>query len=369
MNIAVISPFQDVYSETFIKAHKESLKGKVFYYFGNPENLQLEGAEGLQESSKKIIYKLQRNLFKKPYSWYYQQFIIESFKKNEIDVVLAEYGTTAHTFLPVIKELEIPLITHFHGYDASNEEEIKSRNYYKEVFEYSSSIVVVSMKMYNDLIKLGCLENKTVYNPYGPKNEFFKVEPEFGYQQFISVGRFVDKKAPYFTLLAFKEVVKEFPNAKLVMAGEGHLLNTCQNLVKYFEIDKNVSFVGIISSEEFQDYLKNSLGFIQHSITAANGDAEGTPVSILEAGAAGVPVVSTKHAGIPDVVLNDITGFLVEEHDVEGMSLKMMQLLKDPALARSLGQNAKQRINQNFTLSRHINILDELLEKAVYNKP
>ena len=82
-----------------------------------------------------------------------------------------------------------------------------------------------------------------------------------------------------------------------------------------------------------------------------------------------MPVVSTKHAGIPDVVLNDITGFLVEEHDVEGMSLKMMQLLKDPALARSLGQNAKQRINQSFTLSRHINILDELLEKAVYNKP
>ena len=74
--------------------------------------------------------------------------------------MLAEYGTTAHTFLPIIKELELPLITHFHGYDASNEEKIQNSNNYKEVFEYSSSIVVVSKKMYEDLIKLGCPEKK-----------------------------------------------------------------------------------------------------------------------------------------------------------------------------------------------------------------
>ena len=152
------------------------------------------------------------------------------------------------------------------------------------------------------------------------------------------------------------------------MAGEGHLLNTCGNLVKYFKLDKNVTFVGIITSEEFQDYLKNSLAFVQHSITAANGDAEGTPVSILEAGAEGVPVISTKHAGIPDIVLDNITGFLVEEHDVEEMILKMIQLLKEPGLARSMGQNAKQRIRENFSLRRHIDLLDELLQKASFRR-
>ena len=94
--------------------------------------------------------------------------------------------------------------------------------------------------------------------------------------------------------------------------------------------------------------LKNFLAFVQHSIIAANGDAEGTPVSILEAGAAGVPVISTKHAGIPDLVLDNITGFLVEEHDVEEMILKMIQLLKEPSSARIHGPECKTKDTGEF---------------------
>ena len=106
------------------------------------------------------------------------------------------------------------------------------------------------------------------------------------------------------------------------------------------------------------------MAFVQHSITAENGDSEGTPLSVLEAGAAGLPVISTNHAGIPDIVINGKTGFLSEEHDIHEMGDNMLRLLKDKNLARSLGKCGKENISKNFTLKKHIDKLNELIERA-----
>lgn len=364
MHIALISPSQNVYSETFIQAHKKLLKGKVYFYYGGPENNSLEGVGELRRDSRRYLYKLQRRFFNRPHTWYYNQFLRDSFIKNKINVVLAEYGPTAQIYLPLIKKMKLPLIVHFHGYDASIYSVIERHNSYKEIFAYASAVVVVSKKMYKDLHDLGCPEKKLIYNAYGPQEDFFNLKPSFSHQQFLAVGRLVDKKAPYLTVLAFKKVVKEFPDAKLLLAGDGALYNTCYNLITQFKLERNVFLLGIISPKKFREHLEDSIAFVQHSVTALNGDAEGTPVSILEAGAAGLPVISTKHAGIPDVVQDGITGFLVEEHDVDNMSLKMITLLEEPLLARDLGNKARQRIKENFTLKKHIDVLDQLIEKA-----
>jgi glycosyltransferase involved in cell wall biosynthesis len=211
---------------------------------------------------------------------------------------------------------------------------------------------------------LGCPKEKLVYNVYGPKNGFLDIKPKFTKLQFISIGRFVDKKAPYYTILAFKKVQEEFPEAKLIMAGNGSLLNMCKNLVRYYKLEDSVEFTGIITPKMFMVYLKESLAFVQHSITAENGDAEGTPVAILEASAAGIAVVSTIHAGIPDVIEDGRTGLLVQEHDVMGMARNMIRLIEEPNLAQELGSKGKENIKNNFTLQRHIDVLDSLIEKC-----
>src|SRR5690606_5350206 len=108
-----------------------------------------------------------------------------------------------------------------------------------------------------------------------------------------------------------------------------------------------------------------SIAMVQHSVTAENGDSEGTPLTILEASAAGIPVISTKHAGIPDIEINGETGFLTEEHDVDGMADNMIKILENPGLARHLGANGKQHISANYTLERHIQKLYELIDKAI----
>lgn len=363
-NIALLSPSKDAYSETFIQAHKDLLIGNKFYYYSGELPERLEGGIVINSRRSRIIdiikghFKLSK--FSLP-----EQALITSFKHNKIKIVFAEYGGTGQKVLPICRELKIPLIVHFHGSDASQINILETNQYYKELFKYVSYVIVVSTKMYQDLLKWGCPKQKLVYNIYGPREEFLKVAPQFSKRQFIAVGRFVDKKAPYYLILSFLEVVKRFPDAKLLMAGKGPLLNTCKNLVDYLGLQNNISFLGVISAESFRGYLAESLALVQHSITAKDGDAEGTPLSILEASAAGLPVISTYHAGIPEIIVNDESGLLVEEHDVKGMAENICKIITDRALGKRLGKKGKTNIGENFSLKRHIDVLNKLIEKAI----
>ena len=107
------------------------------------------------------------------------------------------------------------------------------------------------------------------------------------------------------------------------------------------------------------------MGFVQHSVRAEDGNMEGTPLTVLEASAAGVPVISTNHGGIPDVIINGKTGFLVEEFDVSGMANNMKKLLQDKDLPEKLGRAGKENIKNNYLLKYHIKKIDEILLNAV----
>ena len=363
MNIAIFTPSQNPYSETFIQAHKNYLKGNVFYYYGR-KHISLEGQDFLVSPMTSKVLRLQQKLFKKPSNFIQETIILRSLKKNKIDVILAEYGTHAHSILPIIKMTGLPLVVHFHGYDASIKGVVKKHENYKEVFKYVSKVIVVSKKMEQMLLEIGCPKDKLVHNVYGPHPDFEKVEPTFSKKQFIAIGRFTDKKAPYYTILAFKNAIKNHPDAKLFMAGEGQLLNTCKNLVTHLGIQNQVEFLGVISSERYRELLSESLGFVQQSITAENGDMEGTPLAVLEASAAGLPVISTWHAGIPDVIINGKTGLLCKEHDIEEMAASMIALLEQIDLAKELGRAGKKNIKKHFSMERHIEVLQDILKNC-----
>jgi len=175
------------------------------------------------------------------------------------------------------------------------------------------------------------------------------------------VGRFVDKKASYLTLMAFAQVQKQFPEAALLMVGDGILLATCKQLVKSLQLN-HVQFTGVLTPEIIREQMAASFCLVQHSVQAANGDKEGTPVAVLEAGAAGLPVVATRHAGIPDVVIEGETGLLVDEGDVEAMAAAMIQLYADRALAAKMGVQARSRIQQHFTMEKHLSELKFFLK-------
>ena len=365
MNIAIFTPNKNPYSETFIQAHKKYLKGTIFYYYGTGSGTQLEGEPPLGSKSERLRLKVVEKIGKKQPSYTKEQLIIRSLQKNKIDVVLAEYATHAHRILPIIKRLKLPMVVHFHGFDATAHKVLSAHDNYKKVFAYASKVIAVSRKMEQMLLEIGCPKEKLVYNVYGPRPEFADITPDFSKRQFVAIGRFTDKKAPYYVILALKKVVEKFPDAHLIFAGKGGLMGATMNLVRYFGLENNVTFPGVITPEEFRETIGESLAFVQHSITAPSGDMEGTPLAVLEASSAGLPVISTYHAGIPDVVLHEETGLLSQEHDVDTMAEHMLRLLENPALARRMGDTGKERIEQHFTLKRHIDTLQGILESVV----
>jgi glycosyltransferase involved in cell wall biosynthesis len=95
-------------------------------------------------------------------------------------------------------------------------------------------------------------------------------------------------------------------------------------------------------------FLQRGLAFVQHSVRAPSGDSEGTPVAILEAAASGLPVVSTRHAGIPEAVLDEVSGLLVEEGNVSAMADAMCRLLDTPGLAVRMGEAGRKHMQINF---------------------
>lgn len=366
INIALFSPNVEAYSETFIRNHKHFLSGNVFFYYGGVVPTVLEGKGRLQHSLKDDCVFFIRKLLGREI--YYQALesnaLVTSLKQNEIDVVYAEYGTTGAEVIGICKEAGVPLIVNFHGYDASIKKILEVYRYkYQELFQFAKAIIVVSKEMKQNLIDLGCSEQKIKYIVNAPADEFYDLQPSYSDLSFISVGRFVDKKAPYYNILAFQQVVEKYPEAKLYMIGDGPLLEVCQNLISYLKLENNIILLGVLDQSEIQRYYTQARGFVQHSITSLSGDSEGMPVAVLEASASGLPVISTIHAGIPDVIIDGETGFLVKEHDVNKMASCMIRLIEDEGLAKLMGAAGRKNIKTNFNFSMHIGAINEV----VYN--
>lgn len=181
---------------------------------------------------------------------------------------------------------------------------------------------------------------------------------------FVGVGRFVEKKAPHLTLLAFRRVLDACPEARLRLLGDGPLMPVCRDMVRGLGMEHAVELPGAVPHAEVAEAMRGARAFVQHSVRAADGDCEGNPVAVMEAGAAGLPVVATRHAGIPETVLDGTTGLLVDERDVDGMAERMIELARDPALAGRLGRAARERIRAEFGMEKSIERLGRILTEA-----
>ncbi|ALJ04600.1 hypothetical protein APS56_05355 [Pseudalgibacter alginicilyticus] len=340
--------------ETFIKAQIDKLPFDIQHYWGHniPFNLTISNALFFKILKKARIVK--QDHFKE---------LCNDLSTKKVQVVLAQYGMIGAKLLPVCKKLSLPLVVHFHGHDAVRKTVLEAyKNSYQDMFNYEKVLIIsVSNEMTRRLIKIGCPEEKIVYNPYGPNPSFQKLDLKYSKPQFIGIGRFVEKKAPHLTILAFNNVLKIHPEALLVLAGDGVLLDSCKDLVEALHIKNNVLFPDRITPQEFQQYIVESLAFVQHSIEAQDGDMEGTPVAILEASGAGLPIISTNHAGISDVIIDNETGLLCNEKDIQQMSKNMIWVLENKKQAIQMGNKGKLRVFVSFSMARYLSDLSNVI--------
>lgn len=361
-NLCIVRTDQFVYSETFIEDHIKHISKNTTIVHGEPYPFF--------DKDKKCIIEPQ---FIKS-SILSQETYIEAFthflNKNKFDVILAEFGTVAAKIFKACEQSETPYVVHFHGYDATSVPTLHQfKREYHAFFQSAAALVVVSKAMRDKILECGAPKEKIILNPYGVDISREDLAcPENSQPIFLAVGRFVEKKSPHRTIQAFSKTAKAFPHARLIMVGDGPLLNSCQELAENLNILNQVQFAGIHSRRSVAKLMRQSRAFVQHSITATNGDTEGLPLAILEAGAAGLPVISTRHAGIPDAVIEGENGFLVNEGDVETMSEAMLSIAKSPKLAGWMGKKYRQRVVEHFSREKSIQGLQTILEAAKYSK-
>ncbi len=291
---------------------------------------------------------------------------VEIFRRERPDVVVADYGPTGVAVMGACRQLGLPLIVSFHGYDASREDVLKRFGpEYPEMFRQAFAIFTVSDAMRERLIALGAPAERTHNIPSGADCETFHgADPASSPPLVVAVGRFVEKKAPHLTLEAFARALSEYPEARLRMIGAGPLLGPCRELAARLSVEHAVTFTGSLTHGAVAEEMRRARLFAQHSLTAESGDSEGTPVAIQEAGATGLPVVSTRHAGIPEVVIEGETGLLVDECDVEGMARHMLRLLRDPAYAAALGEAGQRRVRAHYSAKQSIERQWEIIKRS-----
>lgn len=265
----------------------------------------------------------------------------------------------AYEGLAVLQNMErdIPLVLHFHGYDAS--QMLNKKSYIKALEKAFAKpnvhAIYVSENIEAKLARVGLktARKKVIY--CGIQTENFLLKPlvdNTGFY-FVQVSNLLEKKGLEFTISAFARFVSSQPTPekfKLLIAGAGPLLEPLEKLTKDLGMTTHVSFLGQIPKDQVITLLEKAHVFVHHSITAANGDQEGIPTAIMEAMAMGIPVLSTYHSGIPELVENGVHGYLVPERDVEAYAKKMEEITKwrEYRLRKSV-----EKVSRQFSSSVH----------------
>lgn len=327
--IAVFNKNYKKYTETFVQGQIDSLEMEFDVFHGEGLPTLVNGGKILYQDGFSIWLRYSLELFCVSENYFLNRFYSQYFRKNNVKIAVVQFGTTAVEVIEMLKENGIPMIVVFYGYDAWHAD-ILDRNKikYQDVFSYSSKIIGVSRDICKQLVKLGADETKVVYIPcYVNTNLFTYNDHSKNENIILAVGRFTETKSPHLTILAFSEVLKKVPDARLVMIGKdggGELFEACIILARALKIENKIDFKGICTPEQVKEQMDNAKVFVQHSITTPlNGDKEGTPVAVMEALLSGLPIVATKHAGIIEMIEDGVNGYLVEEYDYLGMAEKI----------------------------------------------
>ena len=363
MRVTIIKNREVKLTETFIRTHAEHLPAEVSIIHGERPRIE-DGATvpSVYWMARGLARRLGSSADERGTTAIYAYLL----KKARADVVLAEYGTTGERVWRACESLSLPLVVHFHGYDASREEVLQRYGGgYREMFRYATAIIAVSRTMRQSLIDLGAPAEKVVVNPCSVDLDTFAIgAPDEAPPTFLAVGRLVEKKAPHLLILAFAEVHRQCPEARLRVIGDGSLEGVLTDLVAALGLGDAVDLLGPQPHDVVREEMQRVRAFVQHSVVALDGDSEGTPVSVLEASASGLPVVSTDHAGIPDAVQDGETGFVVSERDVEGMAARMLEVARSPELARRLGQAGRVRMEALYSRELRMRRLWEVVRRA-----
>jgi colanic acid/amylovoran biosynthesis glycosyltransferase len=280
------------------------------------------------------------------------------------------FGHIAMLLRPLIRQWQKPSLVSFHGADVLVDMQKPAyRRATEEMLSLVRRVLVRSDSLRQAVIDLGCAPEKIEIQRAGiPLADFpFRERniPGDGQWRLLQAGRLIEKKGLKTTLRAFARFRKEFPPARLTIAGEGPQLEELQSLARELQIGSAVDFAGFVSQEELRELFYSSQIFLHPSETGRDGNQEGVPNSMLEAMASGLPVFATRHGGIPEAVENNVSGILVNERDDCALGDALIDCAKDSARLVAMGRAASESVAKNFNQTEQTRRLEEIYLRQI----
>ena len=280
------------------------------------------------------------------------------------------FGHIAVHLLPLILRWKRSSVVSFHGADVMVDMEKPAHRAATERMLNAVRLVLVRSHSLRDaILRLGCPENKIRIHrtgiPIAETPFVARTWPTNGDWRFLQAGRLIEKKGLPTSLRAFSQFASRYPKATFTIAGEGPLQSELETQARELGIGDKVFFRGFVSQKELRELFYSSHIFLHPSETAADGNQEGVPNSMLEAMASGLPVFATVHGGIPEAIENDRSGILVAEKDHEALAAKLFEFTSAPERLSEIAQQGAITVAEKFDQQRQIRKLEDFYFEAL----
>ena len=294
-------------------------------------------------------------------------------KKEDYDIIHTHSSKAGFLGRIASKINKVPIIIHtVHGFPFNDFMNFFKKNFYilieKLLANWTDVLITVSNLNKKKIIDLGISKKDKIYNIYSGidlkifdrKNDrSFKKELKLGDNEILigAVGRLSGQKDPITLISAFDLVNKKFPDAHLVFVGDGPLRNKITKMIKKLKLTSKVHLIGNIHNT-WPVYHSLDL-FVMSSIY------EGLGRSITEALSCGVPVVCTAVEGVPEIIKNGETGFLVEPRDIEGLANSIIYSLQNLSVAKKIALEGRKFVHKNFDVNKMVQEIDSVYQNNI----
>lgn len=296
-------------------------------------------------------------------------------RAEQAQLLHVHFGTEAFLLWPVAQRLGLPVLVTLHGYDINTKRQwwesgrggLALRGYPKGLLAMARDprvhFIAVSRAIKERAIEVGIPADRIGINYIGVDTRRFMPGglPLAQRNEVLFVGRLVEKKGCRYLIEAFRQVQDRFPDARLVIAGRGPQEARLRALAS--ELGVRARFTGSLPPHEIRERLHRARVFCLPSITADNGDAEGLGIVLLEAQAAGVPVITSARGGAEEGIVHGSTGFAHAEKDVGALRDGLLALLGDDDLATRFGAAGRRHVVENMDIRDCVARLEKIYDQ------
>jgi len=289
-------------------------------------------------------------------------------------LIHAHFGIEGVSALGLAMQLKIPLVTTFHGFDATLKTHamLGSPAWFRypllrrKLAREGNLFLCASSFIRQKLLETGFPEARTHTHYIGVDCQTIRPRADFEETPLIlHVARLVEVKGTRYLLRAFATVARKFDRVQLLIIGDGPLRRQLHALTASLGMRDRVEFLGAVPHAAVLSWMRKAAMLVLPGIRTATGREEGLGMVLLEAAATGLPIVGSRVGGIPECMLEGKTGFLVPERDEDALARRMAELLEDPVRRHRMGAAGRALVEERFDIDRQTAVLENFYDSLL----